>query len=192
MKGFEKMKRIFVAILLISIMCITGCRNLAVEDSANDSKSDEILMNQKIVFIYHYSNWNDAHMEKGFYIDAKGNKVEYDVAEIVSENWKQIHDFSDIYKIILEFAESNQDAGEKYLSVEEVSKCYKLLAKMGDDYKIKEKGTANDAGDKSWYGVIDDGENEPKLILLSGEGDSEKINSHKNAQKILDILTKTE
>lgn len=181
-----------MAILLISIMCIMGCRNSNTKDSENDSKIDEILMNQKIVFIYHYSNWSDTIQERGFYIDAKGNKVEYDISEIVSENRQQVKGFSDIYKIILEFAEGNQDAGEERLSAEEVSKGYKLLMEMGNDYNIEEKVTANDAGEKSWYGIIDDGENEPKFILLSGEGDHERINTHKNAQKILDILTKTE
>lgn len=181
-----------MAILLISIMCIMGCGNSNTKDSASESKIDEILINQKIVFLYHYSNYSDTIQERGFYIDAKGNKVEYDISEIVSENRQQVKGFSDIYKIILEFAEGNQDAGEERLSAEEVSKGYKLLMEMGDDYNIEEKVTANDAGEKSWYGIIDDGENEPKFILLSGEGDYESINTHKNAQKILKILAKAE
>ena len=179
------MKRIFVALLLICIMCITACG-----DSTNENKSDEITINQKIVFLYHYSNWNDTHMEKGFYIDAKGNKVEYDITEKVNENRQQTRDFSDKYKIISELAESNQNTSEKFLSAEEVSKCFKMLIEMGDDYEIEEKSVANDAGDMSWYGIIDDGENEPKIILLSGQGDWERTNTHKNAQKILGILTK--
>ncbi len=65
-----------------------------------------------------------------------------------------------------------------------------MLIEMGDDYEIEEKSVANDAGDMSWYGIIDDGENEPKIILLSGQGDWERMNTHKNTQKILGILTK--
>lgn len=65
-----------------------------------------------------------------------------------------------------------------------------MLVEMGDDYDIEEKSVANDAGNMSWYGVIDDGNNEPEIILLSGHGDWERTNMHKNAQEILNILAK--
>ncbi len=124
--------------------------------------------------------------------------MEYDISEIFSDFWNdtetqnQICGFPDIYKIVLELEESSRETGEECLSDKEVSKCYRILMEMGDDYEIEEQWTANDAGEWSWYEVIDDGENEPKFILLSGKGDFERINSNKNAQKILDILTKTE
>lgn len=194
------MKKIFVIVLLISIMCTTACGSSKAKNSTNESstnessrnktQSDDITINQKIVFIYHYSNWSDTQMEKGFYIDAKGNKVEYDITEAVYENRQQIRDFSDKYKIILEFAEGNEVAGEEFLSVEEVSKCYRLLTEISDDYEIKTKSAGSaDMGSRCWYGVIDDGESEPKIILLTEEGDWESSNSHKNTQTILDILS---
>lgn len=180
------------------MICIAGCGRLTVKDSENDSRADEILMSQKIAFICHYSNYSEGVQQRGFYIEPKGKKVEYDISEIVSDFWKdpgtrnQICGFPDIYKIVLKLAESSQEAGEECLSDKEVSKCYRLLMEMGDDYEIEEQWTACDAGDWSWYGVIDDGENEPKFILLSSEGDIERVNSNKKAQKILNILTKTE
>lgn len=190
------MKRILMVILIFGIICTMGCENSANKDSSDSSKTEEIMMNQKIVFFRHYSSYSDFINESGFYVDVKGNKVEYDITETYHELSEQaikrkqeFNYISVIYKIILELAESSQNEGENYLSPEEVSKCYKLLVEMGDDYKINEKNFVMDEASTRWYGVIDDGENEPKIILLSGEGVSEISNSHKNAKKILDILT---
>ena len=183
------MKRIILVILLISIMCFMGCENISNKNKEKETETDLVQVSQEIVFICHYSNWSDMIQERGFYIDKNGKKVEYDISEIVDEKKQQLRGFLDIYKILLELDESELYV-EEYLSVEEVSKCHNLLIGIGDDYELNEKTTGMDCGEEIWYGVIDDGVNEPEFIVLSGEGDYKIVNSNKNAHKILDILIK--
>ena len=88
--------------------------------------------------------------------------------------------------------DADETESEEFLTPDDVSKCYNLLSKIKDDYKFVEKSYGADRGSYCWYGVLDDGVNPPKFILLSEKGDWERVNTDKNAKRIMKILNKAE
>ncbi|MBD5134760.1 MAG: hypothetical protein HDT39_02165 [Lachnospiraceae bacterium] len=143
--------------------------------------------------IYEHVNYAEAPTCRGFYVNSAGHKIQFDFSEIAKNFWeektgsKRFISDDDIYQLLLETEETDS---EEFLTSEDVSKCYKLLSKISDDYDIDAKCAGKDAGSYCWYGVLDDGVNSPEFILLSETGDWERVNTDKNAKKIMKILKK--
>lgn len=184
------MRKIILFLIFIVMICITGCGSPFTENEKGETV-ENIVVNQKIVLIYSYINYNDTVQDWGFYVDNKGNKIQYDFSEI-RESFRKKGDYFDIddmYQLLIELQETDS---EEFLTPEEVSKCYKLLSQISNDYDIVEKYDAIDMGTYCWYGVLDDGVNPPEFILLSETGDWKGVNTDKNAKKIIKILEKAE
>ena len=188
------MRKIVLSLIFITMICITGCGSPFTKNEKDDAVKN-IDVNQKIVFIYEYVNYAETPTYRGFYVNSEGHKIQFDFSEIAKIFWKEktssqrfISD-DDIYQLLLETEETDS---EEFLTSEDVSKCYNLLSQISDDYDIVREYPGMDRGTYSWYGILDDGVNPPKLILLSETGDCEGINTDKNAKQIIKILENAE
>ena len=175
------------------MICITWCGSPFTENE-KDETVENIEVSQKIVLIYEYVNYAETPTCRGFYVNSAGHKIQFDFSEIAKSFWKEktgsqrfISDDDIIYQLLLETEETDS---EEFLTSEDISKCYQLLSKISDDYDIVREYPGMDRGTYSWYGILDDGLNPPKLILLSETGDCEGINIDKNAKQIMKILEK--
>ncbi|MBD5134759.1 MAG: hypothetical protein HDT39_02160 [Lachnospiraceae bacterium] len=188
------MRKIILFLIFITMIFITGCGSPFTEIK-KDETVENIVVNQKIVLIYKYVNYAETPTCRGFYVNSDGHKIQFDFSEIAKSFWKEktgsqrFISNDDINQLLLETEETDS---EEFLTSEDVSKCYKLLSKISDDYDIDEKSYGADRGSYCWYGVLDDGVNPPNFILLSETGDWECVNTDKNAKKIIKILEKAE
>ncbi|MDE6252206.1 MAG: hypothetical protein K2M78_06155 [Lachnospiraceae bacterium] len=187
------MRKIILFLIFIAMICITGCGSPFTENE-KDKTVENIEVNQKIVLIYLYENYSEEPQYRGFYVNNKGDKIHFDFSEIARSYKKRKYshryiDHGEMYQFLLESQETDS---EEFLTSKDVSKCYQLLSKISDDYDIDEKCAGKDGGTYCWYGVLDDGVNPPKFILLSETGDWKGVNTDKNAKKIIKILEKAE
>ena len=183
------MKKAVLFIIVICMIFITGC---GFGKSGKDGQTENIEVNQKIVLIYLYENYSEEPQYIGFYVNNKGDKIHFDFSEIARSYKKRKYshfyiDYDEMYQFLLESQETDS---EEFLTSEDISKCYQLLSKISDDYDIDEKSYGADRGSYCWYSVLDDGVNSPEFILLSETGDWERVNTDKNAKKIMKILEK--
>ena len=183
------MKKAVLLLMIIGMICITGC---GLTKGKKEEPTEKIEINQKIVLIYEYINYADTPTYRGFYVNSECRKVQFDFSEnaksFIKEKKGYITD-DDIYQLLMDTDEAES---EEFLTREDISKCYKLLSKIKDDYEFVEKSYGADRGIYCWSGVLDDGVNPPKFILLSEKGDWEGVNTDKNAKRIMKILNKAE
>ncbi|MDE6252205.1 MAG: hypothetical protein K2M78_06150 [Lachnospiraceae bacterium] len=186
------MRKLVLILMIISMICITGCGSPFTENE-KDETVENIEVNQKIVLIYLHQNYSEDPTYIGFYVNSEGDKIHFDFSEIARSYWERKYShfyigYDEMYQFLLELQDADS---EEFLTPADVSKCYKLLSQISDDYDIDEKMcTTIDGGTYSWYGVLDDGVNPPELILLSVTGDAEEVNTDKNAEQIMKILKK--
>lgn len=170
---------------IIRIICSLSILLTMTACGKSESTLSEInpKINQKVVFIYQHTNYNDSYMNQGFYIDTQGNKVEYDL----SKEDKALAEIDNLYTYLTGTYEAQ---GEVFLQESELSEYYQALEKIDLDYEVQEECVAADMGSYRWYGVIE-GENKSlTFILLSEKGDWERTNKDKNVETILKILEK--
>lgn len=164
------MKRVLLSILLIGTLALVACGDEA-----------EFEIEQEIVFIYQYNNDADGWQHWGFFIDNRGNTVDFQL----SDKGKEYFQLDELYSYLLELDNPQMT---QYISMIDLKTCYDNLLKIDENAEIIEESVAADAGSACWYGVIDDGETPPTFILLSEEGSIESKNTDEHAQEILNIL----
>ena len=163
------MKRIAVIFLLLISLIFNGCGQ------------KEPIVDQKIVLLCRYTN-GSINLNKGYYIDWKGNKVFFDLTNESGDYMKH----KKLYEYLLTTFESVEK--KPFLKEEELKKCYEYLYSVDLDAEIVEEFHANDFGFVAIYGVrLQEGQ-EPTFIQLGGTGDYILTNTDENAAKIIDIL----
>ncbi|RDU24202.1 hypothetical protein [Anaerosacchariphilus polymeriproducens] len=170
---FNKIIFVIVNIIFISIL-FSSCSSKNTANKVDDIK-------QKIVFIQQYINYSDGYVNRGFFIDNKGNKVSYD---LTSEDKK----YNDI-KEVLSYLENYQyNTSESSISQTDLLKYYNLIYKIDLNYKVEEKSFGADRGSDCLYGVRYASNNSAILVLINETGDWEKNNTDRNAVKIKEGL----
>lgn len=177
------MKNIFVKI--ISVMCsvvlfaglMSGCSE-GIEKAPDENSSEEIIIEQSIVFIYQNINFAWGYYNSGWFINSSGNIIGYDFSDKGADYYSSTAEF------IARLEELNTDTSGRSVDIERLKKNYQRLYNVNLNAEIESEHVACDMGQFTYYGVVYGKNNEPKLVLLSAKGDIEYTNTDKNAKKI--------
>lgn len=158
-----------------------------------DSNYEEVMektaygrsINQRIIFIYHYTNFAEEEENEGFYIDSEGRRVNFDFS-----NTPQAREYMTIDALYPKLLQMDSSKGSKLTTVGLIGDCYRALQKVDVNAEMENIGEAWDAGTECLYGVLDDGADSPQFILLSEAGNVERYSEDANAQYIMEILEK--
>lgn len=139
---------------------------------------------QKVIFIYQYTNYADEEINKGYYIDNNGYKVDFDFSNTIQA--RECETIEELYSLLVK---DGLPQGNKIMAIDKLADCYKALQNINENAELEDTGNfANDAGSKCWYGVIDNNTDSPQIILLQETGNIERYNTDSNAKFIMETI----
>lgn len=176
-------KKNILTLVLLTLTILTILVACGGSKSKSKTNTSDVRIKQKIVFIQQYTNYSDSYVNRGFFIDNKGNKVTYDLS---SED-KKYGEAEDLltYLETMEYSEV-----EEYLTIENLIKYYNWLYKINLNYSLEVVYFGFDQGTDCLYGVQYDKGKNPIIILLDEKGDRNSKNKDKYASKIVKKLRK--
>jgi len=155
----------------VSICFVTGIILSACTENAHPG------IEQKVVFIQQYINFASGYQNNGYYIDNKGNVIEFDLSE-------EGEQYADQLKMIEHFEKQENPTIKKTISQNEINKYYEYLYKIDPDAELIKTSVGADMGANSIFGITYTKEGAIRIITIDSTGDWEVKNTDKYAQKI--------
>ncbi len=176
----KKIRKIIFTLFLVafSLTALVQCKGTAKQEMKN-VETENIEIDQKIVFMWDYVNFAWGYENHGSFVDNKGNKVGYELSD---ERWKESSREEELsYLESMEYGESDTHGK---IDMSELEEYYSYLYKIDPNAEVTEEYVADDAGQRTLYGIVYREENIPTFVLIRSEGDCIYVNTDPYAKKI--------
>jgi len=148
-------------------------------DSRNESRI--IPQDDDIIFVKQYKNWASGFQHICYYINAKGEVRWLELSER-DEKYCNIH-------YLIEYLKNRKGIEPiGYIDKQEIDQYYQMYLGVNPDSELELIPRGNDMGDDNFYGIEYNADGESNFQLLYSDGDTEIINTDKDAQIVADWL----
>lgn len=141
------------------------------------TENESLDIKQKVIFIQQYINFASGYQNNGYFIDNKGNVIEFDLSE-------EGQQYADPLRMVGYFEKQENPIIKKTFSQNEIDKYYGYLYKIDSNAELIKKSVGADMGANSIFGITYTRDGALRIITIDSTGDWEVKNTDKYAQKI--------
>lgn len=173
----EILKKIFVMVAFIFQTIFSACGTAEkVYPSGNDSLPEPEYENP-VVFVYVYQNWAWGYQCAGSFVDLNGDVYSFDFSDRDPMKDPEPMDDKDLIEELIKIRDTEEPV--RQVDADEIEACYRKIDDIDISAEVSSESVACDAGQHTLY--IADGY---ELIMLSSDGDYQKIKEDKTAKKL--------